>query len=173
MHNSYVIEASSVGVLKSKFLLLDTNFLIDASIFRAEAGDLIDKLRSLGCELVTTRAVLIEFLGGTKNLVEYQAKVEFVELLFGKPLADIVSLPIDKTLPDRNDLVKFSRQCHKFAPTDFELYLTLKKYNHGNLVLVSRNHTDFTTGDTGLFKRQGFITLLGNKEIRTYGLYTL
>lgn len=170
MHNSYVIEQSSVGVLKSKFLLLDTNFLIDASIFSDEAVELIAELRSMDCELVTTRAVLIEFFGGTKNLVEYEAKVRFVELLFGKVLGQIVGLPIDKDLPDRNDMVKFSRQCQKFAPTDFELFLTLKKYNHGNLVLVSRNHTDFTAR---LFKREGFITLLGDREIRTYGLYTL
>jgi len=170
MHNSYVIEQSSVGVLQSKFLLLDTNFLIDASIFSTEAVGLIAELRAMNCELVTTRAVLIEFLGGTKNLVEYQTKVEFVELLFGKTLDEIVNLPIDRGLPERNDLVKFSRQCKKFAATDFELYLTLKKYNHSNLVLISRNHTDFTTS---LFKRQGFITLLGSKEIRTYGLYSL
>lgn len=170
MHNSYVIEQSSVGVLKSKFLLLDTNFLIDASIFSAEAVDLIAELQSMDCELVTTRSVLVEFFGGIKNLVEYETKVRFVQLLFGKSLDKIVGLPIDKELPERNDLVKFSRQCHKFAPTDFELYLTLKKYNHGNLVLISRNHTDFTTK---LFKREGFITLLGDKEIRTYGLYTL
>jgi len=170
MHNSYVIESSSVGVLKAKFLLLDTNFLIDASIFSAEAVDLIAELRAMGCELVTTRAVLVEFFGGTKNLVEYQTKVEFVELLFGRTLDEIVSLPIDRSLPDRNDLVKFSRQCRKFAATDFELYLTLKKYSHNNLILVSRNHTDFTTS---LFKREGFITLLGSKEIRTYGLYSL
>jgi hypothetical protein len=159
-----------VGVLRSKFLLLDTNFLIDASIFRIEAVDLIAELRAMNCELVTTRAVLIEFFGGIKNLVEYQAKVEFVELLFGKPLDKIASLSINKELPARDDVVKFSRQCQRFGVTDFELYLTLKKYSHSNLILVSRNHTDFTSR---LFKRPGFITLLGDREIRTYGLYTL
>jgi hypothetical protein len=169
MHNSYVIETSSVGVLQSSFLLLDTNFLIDASIFRAEAVDLIAELRKMDCELVTTRAVLVEFLGGTKNPVEYDAKVLFVELLFGKTLDKIVSLPIDSKLPNKTDLLDFSRQCQKFAPTDFELFLTLKKYSHSSLILISRNHTDFTSR---LFKRKGFITLLGDKEIRTYGLYT-
>ncbi len=170
MHNSYVIESTSVGILKSKYLLLDTNFLIDASIFRNEAVGLIEELRIMECELVTTRAVLIEFFGGTKNPVEYDTKVEFIELLFGKPLDKIVSLPIDKDLPIRDDLIGFSRQCHRFAATDFELYLTLKKYSNAQLMLVTRNHTDFTVS---LFKREGFITLLGAKEIRTYGLYTL
>ncbi len=170
MLNSYVIDKDSVVVLASKFLLVDTNFLIDASIFSGEVVDLIAAFRTMGCELITTRAVLLEFLGGTKNPVEYDLKVQFVELLFGKRLTEIVSLPIDKELPTKEDLVKFSQQCKKFAPTDFELYLTLKKYSHGNLLLISRNHTDFTAR---LFKRQGFITLLGDKEIRTYGLYTI
>lgn len=170
MLNSYVIETNSVDVLRSKFLLLDTNFLIDASIFSTEAVGLIGDLRKMECELVTTRSVLIEFLGGTKNPDELDAKIRFVELLFGKSLAGIVALPIDKDLPPKTDILNFSRQCKRFAATDFELFLTLKKYSHDNLVLISRNHTDFTSR---AFHRQGFITLLGDKEIRTYGIYTI
>lgn len=170
MLNDYVIEEHSVGVIESKFLLLDTNFLIDASIFPDEALKLVERLRILGCELITTRAVLVEFLGGTHNSDHYKTKVNFLELLFGKDLGQIVSLPIETKLPTQDEFINFSRQTNKFAATDFELYLTLRKYNHGNLVLVSRNHSDFTTR---LFKREGFITLLGEKEIRTYGLYTL
>jgi hypothetical protein len=170
MPNDYVIEEHSVGVLQSKFLLLDTNFLIDASIFPSEALGLVEKLRKLSCELVTTRAVIIEFLGGTRNRDHHKAKVDFLELLFGKALTNLVGLPIEARLPTQEEIISFSRQTNKFSPTDFELYLTLEKYSHGNLVLISRNHTDFTTK---LFKREGFITLLGEKEIRTYGLYTL
>jgi rRNA-processing protein FCF1 len=169
MHNSYVIETSSVETLTEKPLLLDTNFIIDAIIFREEAVGLIAQLREINCELLTTRSVVVETLGGTKNETDLKAKVVHLELLFGKKLDKIVSLPIERDLPEIKSLLDYSRQCNKFGTTDFELFLTLKKYKHAGIMLVTRNHLDFTGR---LFNRQGFITLLGNKEIRTYGLYT-
>jgi hypothetical protein len=39
MLNQYVIDTGSVGVLQSKPLLLDTNFIIDAFIFGQESAE--------------------------------------------------------------------------------------------------------------------------------------
>lgn len=168
MVNLYVIDDQSAGVLRSKYLLLDTNFIIDALIFRAQAIELIERFRDLACELITTPAVITEFLGGTKDKGDFEAKVRHLEILFGKPLAKIVSLVVGKDFPAQDAFLAFSRQCNKFGTTDFELYLTLKKFSTGGLLLVTRNHSDFTNK---ICDRVGFITLLGNKEIRTYGMY--
>jgi hypothetical protein len=168
VHNTYLIESSSVEVLRSKHVLLDTNFLIDASIFKEEAAELVPQLRSLGCDLLTTRSVILETLGGTKDETALRKKIGYLEVLFGRSLGQIVSLPIERDLPANNDLLAFSRQCNKFSPTDFELFLTLKKYKSSGILLITRNHSDFTNK---ICDRTGFITLLGDKEIRTYGVY--
>lgn len=169
MNNSYVIDASSVDVLKRSHLLLDTNFLIDALMFASEFADLLLRLRELECDLITTRSVIIEYLGGTHDTKSYKKKVDFLELMFGKPVGSIISLPVD-SVPDEENLIAFSRQCNTFDPIDYELFLTMKKYHHSKILLMTRNHADFTTR---LFKRSDFVTLLGAKQIRTYGLYSL
>lgn len=168
MHNRYVIETDSVDVLRSKHLLLDANFLLDAGLFKQEAAGLIGQLDKLECDLLTTRSVLIEVVGGTKDATALQDRMDYLEILFGRPFANIVGLPIERDLPASSDLLAFSRQCNKFSPTDFELFLTLKKYRSSGILLITRNHTDFTNK---ICNRVGFITLLGNKEIRTYGIY--
>lgn len=168
MHNTYLIEHGSVEILRSRNVLIDTNFLIDATIFKKEAADLIGQLNSLGCNLLTTRAVIIETLGGTKDETHLKDKIDYVELLFSRPFDKIVSLPIERDLPNIKDLLSFSRQCNKFGTTDFELFLTLQKYKSSGILLITRNHSDFTNK---ICDRAGFITLLGDKEIRTYGIY--
>jgi hypothetical protein len=169
MDNSYVIETTSVGVLENCYLLLDTNFLFDGLLFPTELAELLAKLSDLSCNLITTRSVIIEFLGGTPNDELYDKKTVFLEQLFGKELGKIVSLPIEAALPNKEDFLVFSRQCNKFSYVDFEMYLTLKKYKHSKILMASRNHRDFTTA---IFNRKGFMTLLSKKEIRTYGLYS-
>jgi len=170
MHNKYIIGDGSSALIKAKPLLLDTNFVIDTIIFNKESVDLIEQLRTLKCDLITTRAVLVETLGGTKDFDYINAKIKHLELLFQKPFEQIVKLPIEREMPDSDDVLKFSRQCNKFDTTDFELYLTLKKYQHTGIMLITRNHTDFTSA---LFDRNGYITLFSNKEIKTYGLYSV
>ena len=147
-------------------MLLDTNALIDAFRLPAEFYDLAKELSALDCDLVTTKSIAIEFLGGSKDSVHIKVKKEFLETLFGKPLGKIY-LPLDTTEPNINDLLTFSRQANKFSIPDYELFCTLKRYGK-NIALVSRNHKDFTTG---LVKRISFITLLGKAEIHTYGIY--
>jgi hypothetical protein len=112
--------------------------------------------------------VITETLGGTKDGVALQKKIGYLEILFGRELNHIVSLPIERGLPSSSDTLAFSRQCNKFDPIDFELYLTLKKHKSSGILLITRNHKDFTSK---ICKRVGFITLLGDKEIKTYGIY--
>ncbi len=168
MHNGYVIESGSMEVLRSKHVLLDANFLIDASLFEREAADLFIELINLDCDLLAIRAVILETLGGTKDEAMLNDRVDYLEIIFGRPFNTMVGLPIERDLPAKADMLAFSRQCNKFSSTDFELFSTLKKYKSSGMLLITRNHKDFTSK---ICKREGYITLFGNKEIRTYGVY--
>lgn len=168
MQNKFVINDSSKDVLRDKTLLLDTNVLMDAYRLPSEFYELLQELVSLGCDVITTKTIVIEFLGSTTNEDDLSKKVAFLEMLLGKHLQHGY-LPIDRDFPDATDFLAFSRAANKFQPADFELYLTLKKYRQ-HLLLVTRNHKDFPTK---LVNRVSFITLLGKTEIHTYGVYSL
>lgn len=166
MPTSFVIDSASKNAFAGRTLLLDTNALLDAYRLPAEFYDLANKFAELGCDLVTTKSIVLEFLGGTTDEENINKKKEFLEVTFGKKLAAIY-LPIDHTEPDIKELLAFSRQANKFTIPDYELYCTLKKYG-ARIALISRNHKDFSTS---LIKRISFITLLGASEIHTYGVY--
>ena len=166
MPTSFVIDGSTKKAFSGRTLLLDTNALLDAYRLPAEFYDLANEFAELDCDLVTTKSIIIEFLGGTTDKANMDKKRQFLELTFGKKLAAIY-LPLDHAEPNTDDLLAFSRQANKFAVPDFELYCTLKKYG-SRIALMSRNHKDFSTR---LTKRISFITLLGASEIHTYGIY--
>lgn len=166
MHNLFVLGDGADSTLKDAFLVIDTNFIIDAWLFKEEAADLLAKLDALNCYLMATRSVVIEFLGGTKDADSLTAKLEFLEKLFARPI-DRIFVPYKPDFPKHDEFIEFSRQANNFSCTDFELYLTLKKYA-GRVMLMTRNHKDFTAPT---FERKGFITLLGKKEVHTHGLY--
>jgi hypothetical protein len=168
MQNKFVINDSSKDMLQGKTLLLDTNVLMDAYRLPAEFYELLQELVGLDCDIVTTKTIVIEFLGSTTDEDALSKKTDFLEMILGKRL-ESGYLPIDRDFPNRTDFLTFSRATNKFHPADFELYLTLKKYRQ-HLLLITRNHKDFPTK---LVNRISFITLLGNAEIHTYGVYSL
>ena len=167
MHNLFVIDHDSESILKGATILFDTNVLIDSWLFQAEFADLLAKFRACNCYLTTTKQVVIEFLGGTKSESNISEKVKFLETVFAKPISGLF-LPSDKASPIEDEFLEFSRQANKFSVTDFELFWFLKKYSRSGLLLMTRNHSDFTAPT---FERKGFITLLGKNEIHTHGLY--
>ncbi len=166
MPTSFVVDHNSQKAFAGKTLLLDTNALLDAFRLPSEFYDLAKTLANLDCDFVTTKTIAIEFLGGTSDSSGIKTKKEFLEVVFNKKLESIY-LPLDHTAPDIEDILAFSRQANKFSIADYELYCTLKKYGD-RIALVTRNHKDFSTK---LTNRISFITLLGTKEIHTYGIY--
>lgn len=166
MPSSFVIDTTTSTSFSNRWLLLDTNALIDAYRLPSEFVDLANSFGEMGCTLITTHEIVLEFLGGTQDSSNMQKKKEFIEKLFGRTVGKVY-LPIDQNAPDIETLLEFSRQASSFSIADYELYLTLKKYGV-KIALVTRNHKDFSTT---LTKRISFITLLGNKEIHTYGIY--
>lgn len=164
--NTFVIDSASVESFSGRTLLLDTNVLIDAYRLPAEFYNLTQELAAIGCDFITTKSIALEFLGGTKDTVHMQKKQEFLETLFGRQLKQTY-LPLDRGEPDTDSLLMFSRHAQNFSIADFELYCTLKKYSR-RIALVTRNHRDFPST---LVDRVSFITLLGNAEVHTYGIY--
>ena len=120
----------------------------------------------IGCELVTNKTIILEFLGGTSDKSHLKDKVNFLEVVFGKKLVNI-PLPIDRDLPDLEDLRLFSSFANKFTYPDFELYCTTKKYRK-LISFVTRNRKD---SSEKLIPRISHITLLGNTEIHTFGIH--
>lgn len=169
VQHSFVIDTHTESALKDRALLLDTNALLDAYRLPSEFYDLTKKLVSLGCDYTTTRTIIIEFLGGTKDEDNLKQKKKFLEVLFGTDIEKIFYLPMNKQELDLNQLLDFSRHANKFSIADFELYQTIKKYGD-KVALISRNHKDFSTS---LMERISFITLLGKAEIHTYGVYAV
>lgn len=166
MLNSFVIDHGTKQSFAGKTLLLDMNALLDAFRLPAEFYDLVNELAELGCDLVTTRSIAIEFLGGTTDAAALTKKQEFLEVTFSKSLS-YVYLPLEHTMPTTDEFLLFSRNANKFSLADFELYCTLKKYRQ-HIALITRNHKDFSTK---IMDRLSFITLLGAAEIHTYGVY--
>jgi|GEM_PF-3884112 len=166
MPNNFVVDVATKSAFAGRTLLLDTNALLDAFRLPAEFYDLANEFARLNCDLVTTKSIVLEFLGGTTDENHLKLKREFLELTFGKKLANIY-LPLEHSEPNLDDLLAFSRQANKFSTPDYELYCALKKYAK-NIALISRNHKDFSTK---LTNRISFITLLGTSEIHTYGVY--
>jgi predicted nucleic acid-binding protein len=164
---SFVVDQESKNTFAGRTLLLDTNALLDAYRLPAEFYDLVKELFELDCDLVTTKSIALEFLGGTTDKANIEKKKEFLETLFGKQLGKTY-MPLDHSEPNLDDLLAFCRQANKFSIPDYELYCTLKKYGD-KIALVTRNHKDFTTN---LVTRISFITLLGKAEIHTYGVYS-
>jgi rRNA-processing protein FCF1 len=170
MTNAFIIHPDTEELLKNSTILIDTNFIMDAWMFKVEFADLLAKIYQLECDIVSIRSVLIEFLGGTKDEEYLKAKINFLELIFGKAIdQSFRTLPANRTFPNNEDFLAFSRQANKFGSVDFELFLNLAKYKTPNFYLLTRNHGDFTAN---LFERKGFITLFGAKEVRTYCLYS-
>lgn len=167
MHNLFVIDVTSEEILRGATVLIDTNVIIDASLFKVEFADLQEKFSTLDCDLTTTRSVITEFLGSTKDEQELDQKINFLEQIFGRQL-NAISLPHNPELPSKEKFLKFSKQANKFGVTDFDLFVAMQKYSHVRLLLMTRNHSDFTFPT---FERAGFITLLGKKQIHTHGLY--
>lgn len=161
----FAIDKETRGSFAGRYLLLDTNALIDAYRLPEAFYDLANELVGLDCALVATKSVILEFIGGTRDKNSLQKKVAFLEALFNRPLRKI-PLPLSSDLPSVDDVHSFSKHAQKFSIGDFELYCAVKKYKH-SIAILTRNHKDFPNS---LLHRISFITLLGNAEIHTYSV---
>lgn len=166
MQNKFVIDSATRTKFAGRTLLLDTNALLDAYRLPEAFYSLAKEFSSLNCDLVTTKTIATEFLGGATDKKVLETKKAFLEVIFGKKLAAIY-LPLDHSEPKLEDILEFSRQANKFSIADYELFCTTKKYGK-KIALITRNHKDFSTN---LTERISFITLLGKSEIHTHGVY--
>ncbi len=84
MPSSFVVDSSTSQVFAGRTLLLDTNALLDAYRLPEAFYDLAKSFSDMGCDLVTTKTIAIEFLGGATDGKLLNTKKKFLKLHLAK-----------------------------------------------------------------------------------------
>lgn len=144
-------------------LLLDTSVFIDAFRYPNEFGNLFNEFKNNEIELLTLKAVELEFLKGSKNELTFNKKKEFI----GKV--------VDTFMPEKEgpfhralEIAKVMNiESKDLSITDLLLGATLKSYS-GNLSLLTKNIKDFPTNTYSL---STYFNLFHMRAIHVYGIY--
>ena len=68
---------SFLSALRQKHILIDANFLIDASNHKGSFSFIIDSLKKNGCTLVAIDGVYHEFIRGRRSLENFIETIEY------------------------------------------------------------------------------------------------
>lgn len=151
--------------LQYKWLLIDTNFLINASKTPLAYAPIIAKIKSMHSLMVATPMVKVEFLCGANNARQQRTFEKYfnatVESLL-PPDATINELALDKLLP-----TYMGGPRTKSFVTDLFLGATLMKYDD-NLMLLTANHKDFPTD---IYERVSILHVTDSISITSYAFY--
>lgn len=127
----------SLSALPKKYLLVDTNFLIDAVRYNKEFKVLREELDKYGFTLVSIDATLIEFSKGSKSIQDHTKKVATYEEIIQ------TILPIDVTIQE--NVANISRVLLKkggqLSYVDCLLLGTTMKYS-GSAYLLTKDRSD-------------------------------
>lgn len=128
--------SKSTSILKNKFLLIDTSFLIDSIKYLSAFDNFLELVQQSNCSLFTIDAVLYEFTQG-RPAKEYKDRIDYIDHF----LEAIIPLP-PQASTEVSDLSKamFHKNAH-ISYTDMLLLVTLMKYSH-NTYLLTKDRTD-------------------------------
>jgi len=84
----------SLSFLPKKYLLIDTNFLIEISRHPSQFMELVKDLNNNGFILVSIEATLIEFVKGSKSIEDHSKKVKFYKNIIER------ILPLEREIHD-------------------------------------------------------------------------
>lgn len=152
--------------LRGKYLLVDTNFLIDASLYREIFREIINLFKENQVALITITPVIAEFLRGSANQTEYEKKLAYLELVLDQPV-----LPVDETTNELllDKVIKFYRsRGSKTEMTDLFLASTLLRYTNGLTFLLTSDHKGFPTS---LFDIVGMFPVQLEADLRIFCVY--
>ncbi len=168
MKTKIVITEKALDTLKDKWLLLDTNILIDAFKSTHDFEDFFTSLKK-NCHVVTTTAVAIELLRGAKNLKEMRKLKDYVEEVCEGvlPYNDIRDQST-QSLIEPELILAYGKNGKDVSYTDYLLAKILKKYNK-SAFLLSHNHKDFPTN---VFTRDDVVIFHKELEVKAYGIYS-
>ncbi len=155
-----------------KYLLLDTNILVDSAKYKDNFKPFYAELKKLNVAPVIDSSIKLEFLRSANNIKNLQEKIWCLNVLLGSQ-KDRLELPItDETLIDARKLsnlyhhLKIKKK-KSISVVDCLLAAHLKKYIN-NLYLATSNNSDFTTK---IFDRIHIFNIGINDEIRNIGIY--
>lgn len=159
------IPQNLISTLRGKFLLLDTNVFIDASIHWEVFQKFFNELKSVNITLVTIDLVKAEFLRGAEDTTSYATK----ELLLEGVVNTILSTE-GKTLTNIFEIVKRYKADGKTVEIpDLVLGANLLRYG-SNLFLLTRNTNDFPIK---VYDVVGVINCIYKRGIFAYGVYKI
>lgn len=146
-------------VLKDKWLILDTNAIINFIKYGSDSN-FIKKTKKLNITLLTLQPVILE-LYRTNNPADRIKRNKF--------LNHIEVLDITADLKTKSEYIQKKMWLENYFPEPTDLYLAsaINKFSNGKTFLGTSNLDDFREP---LFQRNGFITLSDNKSICTISL---
>lgn len=150
--------------LKRKHILVDTNFLIDASKNQECFSFIINSLKKNECALVTIDGVYHEFICGRKSLEDYKKMINFYERIIDS------EIPFEKSIKENaNTLTKvLLKRSAQISYTDILLLATLMKY-HSNMYLLSKDKSDIPVF---LFPIKAIIPIDSGETNYFYSIYS-
>lgn len=160
-------------LLKNKYLLLDTNLLINIAKKGAAFAPFLNDLEKLNVTSVIDRAIKFEFLRGCQNKEDLQGKEEYLDLLFGKKRFELPDgLKIFELATEISNFYtwKNNKFVKQISPIDCLIAAQMVNYNNGhkenNLFLATSDNYDFP-----LFDRLTIFTVDAGDKIVNIGIY--
>lgn len=129
-----------LSVLKNKFLLVDTSFLIDAFNYKENYKQLFELFNKFEINLISIDAVFYEFTKGTKSIIDYKKKVSY----FNDFIHQII--PLDFSINDgvKNLSKALLKRSKDLSFVDSLLLSTLMKYSKSGMFLLSKDRSDIS-----------------------------
>lgn len=160
-------------LLENKFLLIDTNILIDYSKYPIFFTSFIKNLRAYNVNLVVDQTVRFEFMRTANSTQKEETLKEFINFFLDKGK---VELPInDATVAEAIQIANIYawKNTQKIELADCFLASAMRKFNEGSsqprLYLATQNHKDFPKY---IFKRVGIETIdIKQENIINIGFY--
>lgn len=123
--------------LPKKYLLVDTNFLIDAFRSQVQFKELIENFKLNGFIFVSIEATLVEFAKGSKSIVDYSKKVAYYSSVIES------TLPLDSQIHNNvSNIIKILlKKGGQLNYADCLLLGTTMKYKD-SLYLFTKDRSD-------------------------------
>ena len=159
-----------MDAIKNKFLLLDTNVIINSSKNGEEYGGFYNKLRELEVKPVFDLSIRFEFLRATRDKKDRERNEKFLDLLFGNGIQELPHDPKEMFDKAKDMAILYGR--HSKPSIEFGdclIAAQMCKY-WDNLFLATENKDDFPRF---LFERIHVHTIDVPKkdEIHNIGIY--
>jgi len=162
-----IYDRDEIAQYANGFILVDNTALIDASREEDSAmAQFLAYLTEIDCDLISTQAVMQEFIRGAKNITQSNKFIEFLEALN----IESVSCNEKQFLSKENALfrIAYSQTAKKASYADMNLAILAYIYRLSNIGILTSNYVDFPTN---LFERTTFISYICTNTIRTHAIF--